>query len=89
MAKAHRLTREAVQASPALRDVLEDAESGRLVISYEGKTWVLLPVEDITHTFTPDELQEFKAAYAEAEDPENQLTDAEMMRLLEKELENG
>lgn len=89
MAKAHRLTKEIVQASPALKDVLEEARSGLLVLSYEGKTWVLQPVEDITHTFTPDELREFKAAYAEAADPKNHLSDDEMIRLLEQELENG
>lgn len=89
MAKAHRLTKEVVQASPALKNVLEEARSGLLVLSYEGQTWVLQPVEDITLTFTPDELREFKTAYAEAEDPKNHLTDEEMIRLLEHELEHG
>ncbi|HLO03992.1 MAG TPA: hypothetical protein VK191_12860, partial [Symbiobacteriaceae bacterium] len=89
MAKAHRLlTKEVVQGSPALKDVLEEARSGQLVISYEGETWVLQSVKDITHTFSLTELPEFKAAFAEAADHKNHLDDAEMMRLLEQELEN-
>lgn len=45
-------------------------------------------LEDISHTFTPDELRVFKTAYTEAEDPRNHLTDDEMTRLLEQELKN-
>lgn len=70
-------------------DVLQQARTGQVVITYGGETWVLQSVEDITHSFTPAELLEFKTAFAEATDPQHQLDDDAMMRLLEQELENG
>ena len=75
MEKARQLRREEVQANPLLQDLLERAKAGgEAVISYEGLTLVLQPVEDITHTFSPEELEQFKRSYAAAENPENRFT---------------
>lgn len=75
MEKARQLRREELQANPLLQDLLERAKAGgEAVISYEGLTLVLQPVEDITHTFSPDELERFKRSHAAAERPANRFT---------------
>lgn len=90
MAKPRVLGKEEVQANPLLADLLVRAKvSGESVITYEGATFVVQQVEDITHTFTPSELAEFAKAYAEVDDPKNRLTGDQMLRLIDRELENG
>ncbi|HWI62902.1 MAG TPA: hypothetical protein VNT75_13735 [Symbiobacteriaceae bacterium] len=73
--KPRELMDREVQDSPVLLDLLERArESGQTLVTYQGTIFAITPVEDITHTFTPEELEEFAAHYAAAEDPENHLT---------------
>lgn len=75
MEKARELRQEEVKANPLLRDLLERARAGgEQVITYEGLTLVLQPVEDITQTFEPEDLERFKRAYAAAEDSSNRFT---------------
>lgn len=75
MEKARVLRQDEVKANPLLQDLLERAKAGgEQVITYEGLTLVLQPVEDITHTFDPVELERFRRAYAAAEDPSNRFT---------------
>lgn len=78
MEKARELRQEELQSNPLLRELLELARAGReQAISYQGVTVVLQPVEDITHTFSPEEREQFAAAYKAAEEPGNRLTAAE------------
>jgi len=44
------------------------------VRAHQGTIFAISPVGDITHTFTSEELEEFAAHYAAADDPENHLT---------------
>jgi hypothetical protein len=75
MEKARELRQDEVKANPLLQDLLERAKAGgEQVITYEGVTLVLQPVEDITHTFSPEELERFRRAYAASEDPSNRFT---------------
>lgn len=80
MAKARELLHEDLQANPLLRDLLESARvSGEQIVRYQGLTVLLQPVEDITHTFSQEELQDFIKAYDAAEDPAKRLTAAEAL----------
>jgi hypothetical protein len=80
MEKARELRQDEVKANPLLQDLLERAKAGgEQVITYEGLTLILQPIEDITHTFSPEELERFKQAYAAAEDPSNRFTAAEAL----------
>lgn len=75
MEKARELRKDELKANPLLQDLLERAKvGGEQLITYEGLTLVLQPVEDITHTFSPEELEQFKRAYAAADDPSNRFT---------------
>lgn len=80
MEKARELRQDEVKANPLLHDLLERARAGsEPVITYEGMTLVLQPVEDITHTFSPEELERFKRSYASAEDTGNRYTAEQAM----------
>lgn len=75
MEKARELRKEDVKANPLLQDLLERAKAGNEpVITYEGLTLILQPVEDITNTFTPEDLERFRRAYSAAEDVNNRFT---------------
>lgn len=80
MEKARTLRQDEVRANPLLEELLERAKAGgEQVITYEGLTLLLQPVEDITQTFSPAELERFKRAFAAAEDPGNRFTAAEAL----------
>lgn len=75
MEKVRKLRQDEVKANPLLQDLLEQAKAGgEQIITYEGLILVLQPVEDITHTFTPEELEQFRRAYAAADDTSNRFT---------------
>ena len=75
MEKPRELVDREVQNSPVLQDLLEHARAnGESLVSYQGVVFAITPVDDITHTFTPEELKEFAEDYAAADDPANQLT---------------
>ena len=75
MEKPRELIDEEVQQSPLLRDLFERARvRGQSLVNYHGVVFAITPVEDITYTFTPQEIKEFASAYAEADDPANHLT---------------
>lgn len=75
MEKPRELMEEEVQQSPVLQDLLERARAcGQSLITYHGLVFAITPVEDITHTFTPEELKEFELDFAAADDPANHLT---------------
>lgn len=60
MEKPGELIDEEVEQSPVLQDVLERAKtSGQSLTSYHGAVFAIVAVEDITHTFTPEELRDF------------------------------
>lgn len=64
-----------LQGAPELLAALEQAEpSDEVVISYRGRFYALTPLEDITHTSTPKELDDFRLSYKEADDPATHLT---------------
>jgi hypothetical protein len=69
------------EANPVLADLINQAKvDGHLVLRYEGATYALMPVEDLTHTFTDEELKEFALAWAEAEEPTKQLTSEQALQ---------
>jgi len=73
--KPRELIDQEVAQSPVLQDVLERAKtSGQSLISYHGVVFAITPVEDITHTFSPEELRDFASDFAAADDPDNHLT---------------
>ena len=75
MGKPRELLDKEVEQSPLLQDLLEQARiSGHFFISYHGVIFAIAPVEDITRTFTPKELEEFASDYAAADEPANHLT---------------
>lgn len=51
------------------------------VLSFEGITVAVVPVEDITNSFSEEELRDFLLGWAEAEDPDEVLTREEAFRL--------
>lgn len=78
MEKASELRPEELQANPLLQDLLERARAGgEPVLRYQGLTVVLQPVEDITHTFSHEDLARFAENYRAAENPSNRLSAAE------------
>lgn len=75
MEKPGELIDEEVEQSPVLQDVLERAKtSGQSLTSYHGVVFAIVAVEDITHTFTPEELRDFASDFAAADDPDIHLT---------------
>lgn len=75
MEKPRELVEEEVRQSPVLHELLEQARaSGQSLITYHGVVFSITPVEDISHTFTVEELREFAADYAAADNPSNHLT---------------
>jgi hypothetical protein len=73
--KPRKLFDTEIEQSPVLQDLLEQARSsGQSLVSYQGIVVAIMPVEDITHTFTPEELKEFAEDFAVADDPTNHLT---------------
>lgn len=75
MEKPHELMDNEVEQSPVLQTLLERARAnGQSFVAYNGIVFAITPVEDITHTFTPDELKEFAADFAAADQPDNHLT---------------
>lgn len=73
--KPRELVDREVQQSPILQDLLERARAtGQSLVSYHGMVFAITAVEDITHTFTEEELKEFAADYAAADQPDNHLT---------------
>jgi hypothetical protein len=82
MEKPRQLRQEEISANPLLWDLLERAKAGtESVISFGGVTVIVQPVEDITHTFTAQELKEFAEDYAAADDEEQMLTVEQAMAL--------
>lgn len=83
--KPRELRPEELQANPLLLDLLERARAGgELVVTYQGMTIVLQAVEDITHTFSPEELERFTSDYTAAEDPANRFTAEEALERFRK-----
>ncbi|HEY3366746.1 MAG TPA: hypothetical protein VGK74_16975 [Symbiobacteriaceae bacterium] len=75
MEKPHELMDNQVEQSPVLQALLERAKAnGQSLVAYHGIVFAITPVEDITHTFTPEELKEFAADFAAADEPDNYLT---------------
>lgn len=75
MEKPRELIDAEVQQSPILQDLLEQARScGQTVFAYNGVLFALAPIEDITHTFSIEELKEFALDYAAADDPTTHLS---------------
>lgn len=75
MEKPHELMDNEVEQSPVLQALLERARAnGQSLVAYHGIVFAITPVEDITHTFTPEELKEFAADFAAADEPDNHLT---------------
>lgn len=73
--KPRELVDKEVEQSPVLQDLLDRARvSGQSLVSYHGIVFAITPVEDITHTFTPEELKEFALDFAAADEPDNHLT---------------
>lgn len=73
--KPRELVDKEIEQSPVLQDLLEQARSrGHSLVSYHGMVFAITPVEDITHTFSPEELKEFLLDFAEADKPDNHLT---------------
>lgn len=82
MQRARTVKQEEVQQSPLLQEILQRAKGGTpSVLSFEGITVAVVPVEDITHTFSEEELRDFLLGWAEAEDPDELLTKEEALRL--------
>lgn len=80
MERTRELRQEDLKANPLLQDLLELARAGgEPMVRYQGVTVVLHPIEDITHTFTPEELERFAENYKSTEDPSNRLTAAEAL----------
>ncbi len=75
MEKPRELVDTEVEQSPVLQDLLERARaSGQSLVSYHGVVFIITPVADITHTFTPEELEQFASDFAAADEPDNYLT---------------
>lgn len=73
--KPRELVDQEVEQSPVLQDLLEHARaSGHSLLSYRGIVFAITPIEDLTHTFTPEELKEFALDYDAADEPDNHLT---------------
>lgn len=82
MEKARTVKQDEIQQRPLLRDILERAKGGApSVLTYDGVTVAVVPVEDITSTFSEEELREFLLGWAEAEEPEELLTKEEALKL--------
>lgn len=82
MEKARTVKQDEIQQRPLLRDILERAKGGvPSVLTYDGVTVAVVPVEDITSTFSEEELREFLLGWAEAEEPEELLTKEEALKL--------
>lgn len=70
-----------VQQNPLILDLFERAKSGdESFLTYDGITLSILPVEDITDTFTLDDQEKFVRAYAAVDDPKNQFTHEQAMQ---------
>jgi len=91
MNKPHELMDNEVEQSPVLQALLERARaSGQLLVAYRGIVFSITPVEDLTHTFTPEELKEFAADYTAAEEPSNHLTvEQALIRHQQRKRRNG
>lgn len=75
MEKPRVLVEEEVRQSPVLKQMLEQARArGQSLITYHGVIFSITPVEDISHAFTTEELREFAADYAAADNPLNHVT---------------
>lgn len=75
MEKPHELMENELEQSPVLQALLERAKAnGQSLVTYRGMVFAITPVEDITHTFTPEELKEFAADFTAADEPDNLLT---------------
>lgn len=80
MEKLRQLPRDEVKGSPVLHDVLEEAKAGgESFFTYEGATFILQPVEDLTQKFSPERFEHFIKAYNAAADPANRFTEEEAM----------
>lgn len=75
MEKPRELVDHEVAQSPVFQDLLERAKAtGQSLVSYHGMLFAITAVEDITHTFSSEELKEFAKDFAAADDRENYLT---------------
>lgn len=71
MGKPRQVQKEELQANPLLQDLLACARSGgEPSITFEGQTWVLQPLIDITHTLSSRERREFAEDHAAADTEE-------------------
>lgn len=82
MHRARTVKQAEVQQSPLLQEILQRAKGGSpSVLSFEGITVAVVPVDDITHTFSEAELRDFLLGWAEAEDTNELLTKEEAVSL--------
>ncbi len=82
MHRARKVRQEEVQQSQILQEILQRAKGGApSVLAFEGITVAVVPVEDITETFSEEELRAFLLGWAEAEDTDELLTKDEALKL--------
>lgn len=82
MRRARTIKQEELSQSELLRDILDQARKGApSVLNYDGVTVAVVPVEEITASFSDEELREFLLGWTEAEETDELLTKDEALKL--------
>lgn len=90
MHETRKVKKEELQQSPLLQEILQQAKGGApSILSFEGVTVAVVPVEDITGTFSDQELREFLLGWAEAEESDELLTAEEAQALARERWSKG
>lgn len=80
MEKPHQIHADNKQEDSTLRVVVEQAKWGaEPVLTIEGATFVLQPVEDLTQKLSPERVEQFIQNYKAAEDPANRFNEEQAM----------
>lgn len=80
MEKPRRAPGDAGQNAAAAREMVESPKWGsEPLVTIDGATFVLQPVEDLTKTLSPERVEQFIKNYKAAEDPTNRYNEEQAM----------